>query len=633
MRRIYISFLMLLSIIQLGFANPDSVKFAIIRLDYLTYSLKHIYYFQQPYQSLPPPEYGKTCGKLHVIIEGAMDFGGTTILNLETGQVVYEATTVWAGSGEHIFPTPEFQIFPGYTGFENASPVYFDIVDRFFHGNDSARTDTVWNIAQQVAPLSLFSNKKFGALIYLHYFSVGIGNPATAEWIVILYTLSEAASYRWDDISGDLPNRHINSIAPHPFYTDSLYVGTDAGAFETNDHGKHWRLIKFDEKPEVKVTQIIAEVHPILDWTVPVLWLGTEEYTIIPEDRLGRIFFSANGGMEWNNTYFPKIVVSALDVPYDSSLVAFAGAYNPFYNQDGLFTSDDTGWVKYDLTPGDTSAIRIIDIDVDETNPQRIFLATSNGVFATINGGKDWTQTDPYHPATAIVISPFSSKGVYAIQLFGTRSEGIYRSKDDGQTWERRCWTVSASNLIADARNPGTWYWSVKNIGVFKSIDDCSTHIEISEGLKEKDILCLAQDRRNPKILYAGTTHGIFRYEEVPTNIWQDDKAPQQFVPQNFKLYPAYPNPFNSSTVIRFELKKEQHIRLAVYNLLGQEIRSLDEGMKSAGNHQTIWDGKDNHGFALPSGLYFCRLTTGKDEQARKMLLLQPFYWLVVNER
>lgn len=608
MKTAFISILTLLLIAQCCFANSDSVKFAVIRLDYLSYSVKHIYYFQQPYQQDQPKEHERVYHELLVHITPASDFGGTTIRSTNTGKVIYEATTVWAGTGKHLFPPPEFEIGKPDTIIK-PKPEFIDIENHFFTRGDSARADTAWQTASNYAPLKFFEADHYGAFIYLHFFSVGMSNPYTAEWVIIFYSLIGVSSGRWVEISGDLPNLHINSIAPHPFYTDSLYVGTDAGVFQTNDGGKHWRLMKFDDNPEVKITQIKAEPHPILDWTVPVLWLGTEEYSMIPEDRLGRVYFSVNGGMEWKNTYFPKIAVSAIEVPYDSSLVAFAGAYNPFYNQDGFYTSDDTGWVKFDLTPGDTIAIRINDIDIDELNPKRIFLATSNGLFATIDGGKSWSQTDPYHPSTAVVISPFNPKEIYAILLFGTRSEGIYRSVDNGQSWERCCWTINASNLIADARTPGTWYWSVKDVGVFKSTDDCSTHIEINEGLKEKDILCLVQDRRNPKILYAGTTRGIFRYEEVPTNIDQSRKRQQHSIPQNFKLYPAYPNPFNASTVIRYELKNARPVRLAIYNLLGQEVRLLFDGIQAAGNHQSNWDGKDNQGIDLPSGLYFCRLS------------------------
>ncbi len=615
---------LLICLSSISFAAPDSVKFAVIRLDYLTYSLKHIYYFQQPYQVSSPAEGERIYHDLLFCIVPALDFGGTTIRSANTGKVIYEATTVWAGTGIHLFPTPEFEMSKHNT-FIEPKPQFIDIEDHFFTTGDSARADTAYQAALRFAPLRFFEDDKYGAFIYLHYFSVGLSDPYTAEWIIIFYSLAQATSGRWVDISGDLPNRHINSIAPHPFSTDSLYVGTDAGAFQTNDRGQHWRLMKFDDNPEVKVTQIIAEVHPILDWTVPVLWLGTEEYTIVPEDRRGRIFFSVHGGMEWKNTYFPRIAVSAIEVPYDSSLVAFAGAYNPFYYQDGLFASDDTGWVKFDLTPGDTTAICINDIDVDELNPKRIFLATSNGLFATNDGGKIWNQTDPYHPSTSVVISPFNPKEIYAILLCGSRSEGIYRSRDDGQTWERRCWTINASNLIADRWVPGTWYWTVNDVGVFQSTDDCSSHIEINEGLKEKNILCLAQDRRNPKILYAGTPQGIFRYEEVPTNVRQDDRGSRQILPQNFKLYPAYPNPFNSSTVIRYELTLAQTIELAIDNLLGQEIRTLYVGPLSAGNYQAIWDGKDNHGNELPSGVYLGRLATKNDRwiQTIKLVLIR----------
>jgi len=613
---------LLICLSSISFAAPDSVKFAVIRLDYLSYSLKHIYYFQQPYQVSSPAEGEQIYHDLFFRIVPALDFGGTTIRSANTGKVIYEATTIWTGTGIHMFPTPEFEIRMHYTIFE-PKPQFIDIEDHFFTIGDSARADTAYQAASSFAPLKFFEDDKYGAFIYLHYFSVGLSDPYTAEWIIIFYSLAQATSGRWVDISGDLPNRHINSIAPHPFYTDSLYVGTDAGAFQTNDGGKHWRLIKFDDKSEVKVTQLIAEVHPILDWTVPVLWLGTEEYTIIPEDRLGRIFFSVNGGMEWKNTYFPKIAVSAIEVPYDSSLVAFAGAYNPFYNQDGLFVSNDTGWVKFDLTPGDTTAIRINDIDVDELTPKRLFLATSNGLFATNDGGKSWNQIDPYHPSTSVVISPFNPKEIYAILLGGTRSEGIYRSHDDGQTWERRCWTINSSNLIADRFVPGTWYWSVKDVGVFKSTDDCSSHIEINEGLKEKNILCLAQDRRNPKVLYAGTANGIFRYEEVPTSINNKARAAEKRLPVQFHLLHVSPNPFNSVTVIEYHLPQAGHVTLDLFDALGRHATRLVDESKSAGHYHAIWNGQDSHGFPLPSGIYIARLNAAKLSSKIKILLLK----------
>lgn len=617
MKKLLLTGLILIFFFQFSVALEGSVKVAVIRLDYLSYSLKHIYYFQQPFQIATPTEHERIYHDLLVRIIPASDFGGTTIRSVKTSQVIYEATTVWNGTGVHLFPTPEFETGKPDTIIQ-PQPEFLDMETEFFITGDSTRADTAWQAASNFVPLMLFEGEQYGAFIYLHYFSVGVSDPKTAEWIIIFYSVLQGSSGSWVDISDGLPNLHVNSIAPHPFYMDSLFIGTDAGAFQTSDGGKHWRQIKFDENASVRVAKIRAEMHPFLDWTVPVLWLGTEEYTIIPEDRLGRIFFSNNGGWEWKNTYFPKIAVSALDVPEDSSLVAFAGAYNFFYKQDGFFASDDTGWVKYDLTPGDTTAICINDIEVDEANALRMFLATSNGIFATTNGGKSWTQTDPYHPSSAVVISPFNPKAVYAIRLCGTRSEGIYRSTDNGQTWERRCWTVNALNLIPDRFINGTWYWAVKNIGVFKSMDDCSTHVEISEGLTEKDIRCLAQDRRNPRILYAGTTNGIFRYEEIPTKVVEDEKSPKQNVPQNTKLYSAYPNPFNSSTMISYSTAATQKVKLTIFDLVGREVKILVDEQQAAGHYTIQWEADHQS-----SGVYFCRLWAGEFVRTMKITLIR----------
>ena len=621
MKKIFFTGLFLLALFQISIATPDSMKFILLRMDYLTFQPKHLYYFQQPYSISNPAETEKIYHDLYVKIVPATDFGSTTIRSATTGEIVYDATALWCGTGQHISPTSYFEI-DTVNNIIKPNPLFFDIETCYFSQNDSVHADSAWQNASKVIPLNLFETDNYNAFLYLHYFSVGANDPSSAEWIIIYYSLPENIVGKWTNISGDLPNLHINSIASHPFYTDSLLIGTNAGAFQTSDGGNHWNKIKFGENPDVRITQIRAEMHPILDWTVPVLWLGTEEFSMIPEDRLGRIFFSEDGGSTWINTYFPRIAVSALEVPTDSSLVAFAAAYNPFYYLDSFFAMDDTGWVEYDLTPVDTTVIRINCIEIDEKKHNQWFLATSNGVFATTNGGKNWNQTDPYHPSTAVVISPFNPSEVYAIQLFGTRSEGIYRSTDDGKSWKRRCWTVNGVTLISDRFVPGTWYWAVKNIGVFKSSDDCSTHVEISEGLKEKEILCLAQDRRNSKILYAGTTNGIFRYEEEPTVVWHHKNASRQMMPQNFKLHPAFPNPFNASTAIRLEIKKEQQIKLVIYNLLGQEIRTLYDGFKPAGNHQLIWDGKDNHGVDSTSGLYFCRLSVEREQELQTIKLV-----------
>ncbi len=90
-----------------------------------------------------------------------------------------------------------------------------------------------------------------------------------------------------------------------------------------------------------------------------------------------------------------------------------------------------------------------------------------------------------------------------------------------------------------------------------------------------------------------------------------------------FELYPNYPNPFNPSTVIRYQLAVNSLVTIKIYNMLGQEVRTLVNENQSAGFRQVMWDGMNNHGIAVPSGLYICRIVAGNFIKSNKMLLIK----------
>ncbi|PWB68988.1 hypothetical protein C3F09_10735, partial [candidate division GN15 bacterium] len=94
-------------------------------------------------------------------------------------------------------------------------------------------------------------------------------------------------------------------------------------------------------------------------------------------------------------------------------------------------------------------------------------------------------------------------------------------------------------------------------------------------------------------------------------------------LPVSFTLSQNYPNPFNPSTEILFTLPVREHATLAVYNLLGEQVRVLADEMLSAGEHRVIWDGCDARGNQVASGVYLYRLTAGASSQSKKMLLLK----------
>jgi len=92
---------------------------------------------------------------------------------------------------------------------------------------------------------------------------------------------------------------------------------------------------------------------------------------------------------------------------------------------------------------------------------------------------------------------------------------------------------------------------------------------------------------------------------------------------QSVKLNGNYPNPFNPETSISFSLHTEQKVALTVYNLKGQKVRELAKGSLSSGKHSVIWEGKDDTGKQVGSGLYFYKLKTADKEITKKMLLLK----------
>ena len=85
----------------------------------------------------------------------------------------------------------------------------------------------------------------------------------------------------------------------------------------------------------------------------------------------------------------------------------------------------------------------------------------------------------------------------------------------------------------------------------------------------------------------------------------------------------AFPVPFSTSTRISFVLEDEREGELAVYNVNGQRVATLIRGRLQAGPHVTCWDGRDRAGVRLAGGVYFVRLTTGKEAATRKVVLLR----------
>ncbi|MGH7493212.1 MAG: T9SS type A sorting domain-containing protein [bacterium] len=94
-------------------------------------------------------------------------------------------------------------------------------------------------------------------------------------------------------------------------------------------------------------------------------------------------------------------------------------------------------------------------------------------------------------------------------------------------------------------------------------------------------------------------------------------------LPQIFALDQNYPNPFNPETTIRYQLAQKGQVTITIFNMLGQKVKTLVDENKPAGSHRVVWNGRDEHGLAVPTGMYFYRMKSGDFAQVRKLLLLK----------
>ncbi len=101
------------------------------------------------------------------------------------------------------------------------------------------------------------------------------------------------------------------------------------------------------------------------------------------------------------------------------------------------------------------------------------------------------------------------------------------------------------------------------------------------------------------------------------------EAAGEETFPAGYALSQNFPNPFNPETEILFQLPSASHVVVRIFNSLGQEIRTLADAQYEVGDHVIRWDGKDNNGNTVSSGLYFYRMQAGEFSQMKKMSLLR----------
>lgn len=208
--------------------------------------------------------------------------------------------------------------------------------------------------------------------------------------------------------------------------------------------------------------------------------------------------------------------------------------------------------------------------------------------------------------------------GVVAAQTSGTGSTA-------GQTWEipfgsegntislsvANSSSVEAKNVSVTFTILPTWLEFESNTMVIKSIPPNSS------GDAE---FTFSMDKKAP--VGKDTTLIAFITSSAGQS-WTKDITVSAGAPKDYKLYDNYPNPFNPSTKIAFELPKASHVTLTIYDVLGREVTEIADQDYAAGYNVITWNGLNGNGEQASSGVYFYRITAGSWSKVMKMMMLK----------
>ena len=237
-------------------------------------------------------------------------------------------------------------------------------------------------------------------------------------------------------------------------------------------------------------------------------------------------------------------------------------------------------------------------------------LASSYWLWRSIDNGNNWFKTNCPSGAPGLMAYPDGRIYVASIRSFR-------KSSDFGNTWISD--TICNENFIASdivVTADSVLYVSGttnRTNPVYRSFDLGETWTPVTGGMLLCDGQSLLIDSAG--YLYTGTSfHSLYRSIERVVGIPTDEPI----TPDKVILYPNYPNPFNAATTIRFEIPKAGKVKLIVYNILGQEVQVLFDGILPAGSNQVQWNANQ-----YSSGVYLYRLKSDHGEQVRKMLLIK----------
>jgi photosystem II stability/assembly factor-like uncharacterized protein len=300
------------------------------------------------------------------------------------------------------------------------------------------------------------------------------------------------------------------------------------------------------------------------------------------------------------NTGLTKKNISSV-VAHPVKQIVYAGTYN---SGSFLWIKNGTSWSTIDTSLSDPH----IGCFLVDTLNNNIFAGTWSGVFRSSNDGTTWQRVGS---TTSFVITTMAvnSKGyIFA----GSSNYGIFRSTDNGMNWVPKntaMFDSLVSNLIVNSKDI---IYTSTSMGVFYSTNDGNSWVPISGVTSRVSFLTFDNDN----YLYAGTQNGKVYRSKISTSTGVNTITNQ--MPNTFELYQNYPNPFNPTTTIEYQIPSQSFIVLKIFDLLGREVATLINEKKDAGSYSVQWNASKQS-----SGVYFYQLSAEGFVNIKKLIFLK----------
>jgi hypothetical protein len=271
-------------------------------------------------------------------------------------------------------------------------------------------------------------------------------------------------------------------------------------------------------------------------------------------------------------------------------------------------TSVSANWPYDTGQPGLTSQVALADIAGDDRR-DLIFMDAQHGIHAVTPAGlvvmRKYSQVDASVPVVDPVVAMIGPEEITVAVGDADSLMRVIGLSGRQEGWPRNM----ASPILAAAA-----------VGDFDRDGIMEMAVPTTQSLFVLDMGVPAMDWRN---LWTMSGYDPGRSGCVPAEA-AISGVEMSAVPRVAALQGAVPNPFNPRTTIRFSLAGDvPHASLRVYDVAGRLVQTLRQGAMVAGEHEVVWQGEDESGQAVASGVYFCRLEAGGVQEARAMVLLR----------